>query len=41
MQRLEAEIVRDAMLAASGNMNLQVGGQPIFPPIPKEMLAAQ
>ena len=30
-QRLEAEIVRDNMLAVGGNINLEVGGEPIFP----------
>jgi len=40
-QRLDAEIVRDAMLAVGGNINLAVGGEPIFPSIPKEILAGQ
>ena len=40
-QRLEAEIVRDNMLAVGGNINLDVGGEPIFPFIPKDMLAGQ
>jgi len=40
-QRLDAEIVRDSMLAAGGNINLEVGGEPIFPYIPKEILAGQ
>ena len=40
-QRLDAEIVRDAMLAVGGNINLEVGGEPIFPYIPKEILAGQ
>ncbi|HXI32436.1 MAG TPA: DUF1553 domain-containing protein, partial [Vicinamibacterales bacterium] len=40
-QRLDAEIVRDSMLAAGGNINLAVGGEPIFPFIPKEILAGQ
>ena len=40
-QRLDAEIVRDAMLAAGGNINLEIGGEPIFPYIPKEILAGQ
>jgi mono/diheme cytochrome c family protein len=40
-QRLEAEIVRDSMLAVGGNINLQVGGEPIFPFIPKDILVGQ
>src|SRR5262249_9112016 len=40
-QRLDAEIVRDSMLAVGGNINLAVGGEPIFPFIPKEILAGQ
>ena len=40
-QRLEAEIVRDAMLAAGGNINLALGGEPIFPFIPADVLAGQ
>jgi hypothetical protein len=40
-QRLEAEIVRDQMLAVGGNINLAVGGEPVFPYIPKEILAGQ
>ena len=30
-QRLDAEIVRDSMLVAGGNINLAIGGEPIFP----------
>jgi hypothetical protein len=37
-QRLDAEIVRDSILAASGGVNLTIGGPPVFPPIPKELL---
>jgi hypothetical protein len=37
-QRLDAEIVRDSILAASGGINLTIGGPPVFPPIPKELL---
>ncbi|MBK9169943.1 MAG: PSD1 domain-containing protein [Bryobacterales bacterium] len=33
--RLEAEIVRDAALAASGLLHLAVGGKSVFPPQPK------
>ncbi len=40
-QRLDAEIVRDVMLAAGGNINLEVGGEPIFPFIAKDILAGQ
>jgi hypothetical protein len=40
-QRLEAEIVRDAMLAAGGNINLEIGGEPIFPFIPPDILTGQ
>ena len=40
-QRLEAEIVRDSMLTAGGNINLEVGGEPIFPFIPADILVGQ
>jgi Protein of unknown function (DUF1553)/Protein of unknown function (DUF1549)/Planctomycete cytochrome C len=40
-QRLDAEIVRDSMLAAGGNLNLEMGGEPIFPFIPPDILAGQ
>ena len=40
-QRLDAEIVRDNMLAVGGNINLQVGGEPIFPFVPKDILTSQ
>jgi mono/diheme cytochrome c family protein len=40
-QRLDAEIVRDSMLAAGGNINLEIGGEPIFPYVPKDILAGQ
>ncbi len=39
-QRLDAEIVRDSILAAGGAINLTVGGPPVFPPLPKELLAS-
>jgi len=38
IQRLDAEIVRDSILAASGALNLQVGGPPIFPMVPEEIV---
>jgi hypothetical protein len=40
-QRLDAEIIRDDMLAAGGNINLAIGGEPIFPFIAKDILAGQ
>lgn len=40
-QRLEAEIIRDSLLVAGGNINLEVGGEPIFPFIPADILAGQ
>ncbi len=40
-QRLDAEIVRDSMLAVGGNINLAIGGEPIFPYIPEDILASQ
>jgi Protein of unknown function (DUF1553) len=40
-QRLDAEIVRDSMLTVGGNINLAIGGEPIFPYIPKEILVGQ
>jgi hypothetical protein len=39
-QRLDAEIVRDSILAASGGINLTIGGPPVFPPLPKELLTS-
>ncbi|HEY7817869.1 MAG TPA: DUF1553 domain-containing protein, partial [Vicinamibacteria bacterium] len=40
-QRLEAEIVRDSMLSVSGGIDLAVGGPPIFPFVPEEILKSQ
>jgi len=39
--RLEAEAIRDAVLAASGELNLQMGGRGVFPTLPPEVLAKQ
>ena len=36
-RRLEAEAIRDIILAASGNLNLQTGGKPFFPSVPEEV----
>lgn len=40
-RRLEAEAVRDAMLATSGQLNLQAGGPSVYPEISAEVLAGQ
>ncbi len=37
--RLEAEIIRDASLSASGMLNPKVGGAGVFPPQPREVFA--
>ena len=39
VKRLEAEIIRDAALSASGNINLEAGGPAFFPPVPKTIVA--
>ncbi len=36
-QRLEAEVVRDSLLAVSGLLNPAVGGPSVFPPLPPGM----
>ncbi len=40
-QRLEAEVLRDAMLSVSGTLNLEPFGPAFKPPIPKEAIAAR
>jgi hypothetical protein len=37
-QRLEAEVIRDAVLAVSGSLNTEMGGPPIFPKLPASVL---
>ena len=37
-QRLEAEIVRDNVLAVSGALNAKMGGPAVFPKLPEEVL---
>lgn len=37
--RVEAEAVRDLTLAASGLLSLELGGPPVFPPIPDGAMA--
>jgi hypothetical protein len=39
-QRLEAEIVRDNILAVSGALNREMGGKAVFPELPREILAS-
>ena len=39
VKRLEAEIIRDAVLSASGDINLEAGGPAFFPPIPKSIVS--
>jgi hypothetical protein len=41
LRRLEAEAIRDAVLAASGELNSQMGGRGVFPTLPPEVLAKQ
>ena len=36
-RRLEGEVIRDIILGAAGNLNLEAGGPGFFPPIPQEV----
>ena len=40
MQRLEAEAVRDSILAVSGALNREIGGPAVFPPLPEDVLGS-
>jgi hypothetical protein len=40
IQRLDAETVRDAIMAVSGTLDLTMGGPPVFPHIQPEILAS-
>ena len=37
-QRIEAEILRDAIMTVSGGIDLTVGGPPVFPHVPADIL---
>ena len=39
VKRMEAEIVRDAVLSASGDLNPEAGGPAFFPPVPKSVVS--
>jgi hypothetical protein len=39
VKRLEAEIIRDAILSASGDLNMEAGGPAFFPPVPKSVIS--
>jgi hypothetical protein len=40
-RRLDAEVVRDSILAASGRLNPRVGGPGVYPTLPREVLEGQ
>jgi Protein of unknown function (DUF1553)/Protein of unknown function (DUF1549) len=40
-RRLEAEAVRDSMLAVSGRLNPAMGGPSVYPPLPRAVLEGQ
>jgi hypothetical protein len=40
-QRLDAETIRDAILATSGGINLTMGGPAIFPHVPEDVLKTE
>jgi mono/diheme cytochrome c family protein len=41
LRRLEAEAIRDAVLATSGQLNPAMGGRGVFPTLPPEVLSTQ
>jgi len=38
VQRLEAEAIRDSIMAVAGTLDLTMGGPPVFPHVPDELL---
>lgn len=36
-KRLEGEVIRDTLLAIAGDLNFQMGGRSVFPPLPEEL----
>jgi hypothetical protein len=38
VKRMEAEIIRDAILSASGDLNPEMGGPSFYPPVPKTIV---
>jgi hypothetical protein len=40
-RRLDAEVMRDSMLAVSGRLNPQMGGPGVYPPLPRAVLEGQ
>jgi hypothetical protein len=40
-RRLEAEAIRDITLSVSADLNLEMGGPSIYPPVPQTVLASQ
>ena len=40
-RRLDAETMRDTLLAVSGKLRPHAGGKPLWPPLPEEILKAQ
>ncbi len=40
LRRMEAEVIRDSILAASGKLNVEVGGPGIKPRLPAELIPA-
>ena len=41
LRRIEAEVIRDTILAANGRLNLKAGGRGIFPQLSAEVLSTQ